>query len=411
MLRSVYYVKKAFDSLEQSREEIRKFQQTQLDEIIDICRDLRFYQKKWPSDFKAEGLERIDSLPSIDAYKLRYTGGGIDRIIRGEEYVSFNTSGSTGERSSVAFGKQANDWMSAIYVRTMYVQGYRPLQSISQYGESSQLEKRSWLGRKIIPKDHIYPGNSIEEQLKIIENRRPDVIDYFPQILLAITKFANRKNCVSISPELIFTRGEVMTDSMKDYMEDFFDAPIKDQYGTTEFGIVGWECPEGGYHISEDVVYPEFEETDIANGSKYRKIIFTGLTNPITPLIRYDMGDLVKKTSDKCSCKTDFTKIGSICGRTSDVFRNADSDPVYPDELVEIIASFEDILMYQIVAEDSQYVLKYVPNIDFKKSKLEECAEKLSSELSLKPLETKEVEDIPRTLGGKLEIILNNQTN
>ncbi|MFB6147757.1 MAG: hypothetical protein ABEJ66_02625, partial [Candidatus Nanohaloarchaea archaeon] len=168
---------------------------------------------------------------------------------------------------------------------------------------------------------YVNPELGPEYQARILSELDPDFLHYFPQRLLAIAKLCRRGE-YSVSPSRIFTYGENLTSGMREYIGETFDAPVVDLYSTTEFGTVAWSCPEGGYHINEDVVYPEIKEVEEGTGS----LVLSGLVNSITPFLRYDIGDLVEVQAEKCSCDTSFMKVGGFRGRRSDVFRNSSGE-------------------------------------------------------------------------------------
>lgn len=409
--RSLYYLKKVFDTVKYSSEETGEFQQRCLEEIMDTCRELPFYKNHWPEEVNPDrSLEVPPQLPIIDSKQLRNLEVHMDDALQSEDLVSRHTSGTSGNRTEVAFTDQADDWLSAIHTRTLYYNGYRPRQHIAQLWHRSP--ERTWLGKKLIPVTYIDTDNSLEEQVKLLAENNPDVLDYFPQTLLSLCKHLNRNGSLEhIQPERIFTRGGLLTPSMRQYIEETFDAPVYDIYVATEFGVIAWQCGDGGYHIAEDSVYAEILDSDsnCVSPGETGRIILTGLVNTATPLARYEIGDVVENAENFCSCETSFKRVQRIRGRREEVFISSEGDPIYPDEVVEMIAPCEDILFYQLAVDEDRYVLQYVPNDGFDREQVEQCAERLTQDLSLKPLDLKKVSAIPRSSGGKLKVIENNQ--
>lgn len=405
-LRSLYYFKKSFDTLDYSPEQLLEFQEGQFREVSESARSLSFYRDHWkPLD--VEGLKEISELPFLDPEVLRKNQDMSQALNSGG--ISRQTSGTTGNPSKVRFDEQSHDWLSALTVRTMYLDGYRPRKKVVQYWEGMD-DQRSWLGRKLMPKSYIDPDTPLETQVEILKQEQPEVLQYFPQKLLALCKKINAESTKIRSPELVFTYGEILTEGVRNYIEETLDAEVKDHYATTEFGTVGWECPEGGYHILEDSVYPEIlNEGEQAAPGETGEMVLTGLVNTETPLVRYRIGDIVEVADQECSCETVFKKIAGIRGRKEDVFFNSEDELIYPDQVVEAVAPEVSILFYQLVAENDKYVLKYVPNTGFKQEALEGVKKKLRSELSLMPLKAQEVEKIPESAGGKLNIVENEQ--
>jgi len=408
--RSLYYLKKAFDTLNYRSEELSHFQNRQLQNVTRVCKSMAYYEDYWPENDFIHGKDDLQKLPIMDAQSFRSQQRNMDQVTQDTGF-SRQTSGTTGSPTKVKFSEQAHDWLSAVYARTLLCHGYRPRQSIAQYWREPE-DNRTWFGKTLMPIQYIRSGKSLNHQIDRLVKNDPDVLKYFPQVLLAICKKVNREEEVDIDPDLILTYGELLTPSMRDYIENTFHAPIFDHYATTEFGVVAWECPEGGYHVTEDSVYAEVvdsEGNEISNGEK-GKMVLTGLVNTATPLVRYKIGDVVELADDSCSCKTSFKRINRIRGREEDIFLNADGEPIFPDQLIDIIAPVEEILFFKLVAENEQYQIKYVPNAGFEEDVLEKIVRELKSKLSLEPLELVKIEDIPQSEGGKIRVIENNQS-
>jgi phenylacetate-CoA ligase len=406
--RSLYYIWRSFDTLELNKKGIEKFQKRRLKDILGIAKELPFYQERISSKVQQDP-ELVSEMPVMDSNEFRRQSGEMRELLQVNSALSRHTSGTTGRPARVRFSKQAHDWLSAIYVRTFYLHGYKPRKSIVQFWEGMQ-DQRSWLGKLMMPKKYIQPKTELEKQAELIEQYNPEVLQYLPQMLLALAKLSSRES-YSIEPDLILTYGENLTPSMKNYIEQVFDTEIRDQYATTEFGTVAWECPEGGYHIAEDSVYPEIlnRSGEPVSEGKIGRLVLTSLVNEATPLIRYSIGDLVEKTEKSCSCNTSFRKIEKIIGRKENVFLDANGEPVLPNQVIDLVAQEEDLLFYQLIVEDESYKLLYVPNTGFEQDSVKSIAENLRTELSLEPLEIEEKDQIPRSNGGKITVIDNRQ--
>lgn len=405
-LRSAYYARKVFKTLIYSRKEIKQFQKKRIEKIQESAVNMPFYQEY------STNYRNFSNQPVIDKSQLRKNKNYINISTDPCEEISRTTSGTTTNKLEIWFDREADDWLSAIYLRTLYIHGFRPGEKIIQYGQIPS--NRSLIGKRIVPIKQIEPNTKLKNQFQYIKNQNPDVLDYFPQMLLSLAKYIKRTDKTGeVELRRIFCRGELLTPSAREYIEKAFGAPVYDQYGTTEFGIIAWECDDGGYHINEDSVSIDVLDSDgnkVGNNETGR-IVVTGLVNETTPLIRYDLGDIVEKTTQSCSCNTNFGRIKRIRGRKNDIFKNSKGDKIYPDELTDIISGFEDILFYRFIAKDEEYILKYVPNEKFDKKQIERCAELLRLKLNLDPLYIIEVKELSVSSGGKLRVLENNQSN
>lgn len=407
-LRKIYYLKKSLETLRYRQDELSEFQQRQFSSIIDACRELKFYQERWPQT-RVEDIEDISSLPVISSDEFRSQGADMSTLLQAEGGLSRSTSGTSGDPSKVTFNSQAYDWISAIYARTLYLQDYRPRRKIAQYWRGDNSQQHSWIGRKLVPKQYIRPEENLKRQINLLERYDPDILKYFPNTLTALCKRIGKSDLDNLEIDKIYTYGENLTPSARHYIADKLDSPIYDQFSTTEFGVTAWECPEGGYHLAEDTVYTEILDNEgekVSEGAGF--LVLTGLVNTATPLLRYKTGDIVETADNSCSCETCFRRIKKIRGRKREVFLNADEKPVFPDQVIDIIAPEEDILFYRLVAHDEKYRLNYVLRNGSDETSLQKAAETLRSELSIEPLELAEKDSLSHE-AGKMEVVKNKQ--
>ena len=402
-LRSLYYVKKSFDTLKLTKEELSKFQNRRLSHILESADTSSIYDNFGPDSYSNE---EFSELPIIDSEFLSKSAESF------ENSYERRTSGTEGQPIKVRFTEQAHDWLSALYVRSLYIQEYQFGLDIVQH-EDEMTDQRTWIGKKAMPKKYVDPKSSIDDQIEVLSENDPEVISYFPQTLVAICKKLSDIDNVQLDPQLVLTYGEPLTESTREYIEETLNAPVRDNYATTEFGTVAWECPEGGYHIAEDSVHAEIldEDQESVSQGEIGQLVLTGLVNDAIPLIRYNIGDLVENGGNSCGCDTEFKKIKKIKGRKENVIKNAEGNFVFPDEIIDKIVSIEEIIMFQIEAEDDKYIFRYVQSKDFSKEDRNKVRDILRSKFSLEPVEIKKVDYIPCTSGGKLRLIINNQTS
>ena len=86
-------------------------------------------------------------------------------------------------------------------------------------------------------------------------------------------------------------------------------------YGMAEAVANISECEHDQLHVDEDCAAVEFIPN--SDGPGY-KIIGTNFTNLATPLLRYDVQDLVTLTNVTCSCGRPGRVVASVDGRAED---------------------------------------------------------------------------------------------
>jgi len=104
---------------------------------------------------------------------------------------------------------------------------------------------------------------------------------------------------------------ETCTDEDKKIIENAFGIKVVKEYGTTEVGLLGYECPYGTMHIPEENVYIEENE--------HGEILVTDLFNKTFPFVRYKVGDMARIIESHCKCGSHNKVIAELMGRTNDV--------------------------------------------------------------------------------------------
>jgi len=158
------------------------------------------------------------------------------------------------------------------------------------------------------------------EEAKLVDILRwinPNVIYTFPSLL---TLLANT-DVSGVSPRLIFTQGETVTQHCRDSVRKTFNLEIFETYGSVEFEFLAFECEEHcGLHMITDGSYIEFidENGEHVSPREEGEIIVTGLYNRAMPLIRYRIGDVGIPVDEKCPCGRSLPLLKSIHGRSDD---------------------------------------------------------------------------------------------
>jgi phenylacetate-CoA ligase len=109
-------------------------------------------------------------------------------------------------------------------------------------------------------------------------------------------------------------------------LEEAWGAPVYDNWGTHEIGLVSWECPvKEGKHISEDTVYLQAVDVDAGTpvpiGSKGSMVV-TSLHRSVPPIIRYDLRDVLELSAwSVCACGLCTRKVGTFLGRADEMVK------------------------------------------------------------------------------------------
>jgi phenylacetate-CoA ligase len=183
-----------------------------------------------------------------------------------------------------------------------------------------------------------------------------------------------------------------------------FGVAPRQHYGQTEGVAQISECELGSLHVDEDFSLVEFVPT--AESGCYR-LVGTNLINPVTPLLRYDTGDVVRiREEEMCGCGRHGRVVHDIDGRREDyvILRNhariGRMDHIFKDMI-----NVREAQIYQRVP--GEITLRIVRGSDFdegdERALVRETTKRVGAETKI---EIEYWESLPRSTLGKLRFVV-----
>lgn len=403
ILRKLYYYFKLRNSQYLSQEKLKNYQRRRLKNIISLAEDISFYREKW--GLKESDEENTDLIDHFESFPL-IQRSEIEDICTDfpieSSFWSENTSGSSGESLEIYWSEQAYDFSEALYLRALIASGYKPWQLIAFYWHEEFEE--GFLNNYLMRKERVPTDLNLDEQLDLLEEIDARVWYYYAASAYSIAKKVLREDKErDLKPDIIYTQAEILTEEMRDIIEEAFDAKVFDRYGMSELGTIAWECEERKLHLNIDSLYCEFKQTKFGN-----ELICTSLTKNKMPLIRYKTGDIFEKIDKDETC---------ICGRTLPVIKPPEgrkSNFIEGKSPREIIRNLDDVIDFELFQvqkdKEGRIILKYVRNKGFDDSSLDKARNRLEK-LFQTEIKLKEVKDLDKTSGGKIQMVVNDSDN
>jgi phenylacetate-CoA ligase len=162
----------------------------------------------------------------------------------------------------------------------------------------------------------------VDELVQALNAFQPTVLATYPTAaaLLAGEAEAGR---LRIAPRCIMTGGETLGKAVRERLTRVFGAQVRNSYGASEFLPIAWECAHGHLHVNEDWVLLEPVDEHyrpMPRGERSHSVLLTNLANLVQPLIRYDLGDQVTWSGQRCGCGSALPVI-EVRGRSDDVMQ------------------------------------------------------------------------------------------
>ncbi|MGD2249270.1 MAG: hypothetical protein PVF58_12760 [Candidatus Methanofastidiosia archaeon] len=413
-LRSALYGLKALKFQWKSPEDIKKFQEKKLRSIVDYAyKNSLFYKHTFknhgvhPTDIKT--LKDLPKLPLVTKHALvKKFSQAISAEYSEKNCIVDTTSGSTGEKITILQDYHAVDYYAPVHLRGHIALGLKPWNT-SAVVRYTPLEGTILEALGLFTFEHIYSHLPVPTIIEALKEIHPFAIGCYPTVMYEIAKEISEKDAQVLSPHYIMTWSEKLTNKIRKKVEDVFNCPVYDQYGSFEAHIMAVECPEKRMHINADVLIFEFldESGEQVNPGESGEIAITNLWNKAMPFIRYKIGDIGIPSDEQCECGRGLPVIKGLVGRTDDFLTTVSGDTVLPSEVVPIFFPFQEIDAFQIVQKQDTVVLKIVKGDEYSHKidvqLINKFKEILGQEMTI---EIEYVPKIEKTEGGKQRTII-----
>lgn len=411
-----------------SNSELRKIQLRLLRRIVRHCySSVPYYRRSMDelgiSPESIRTLEDIEKFPIINKKEVLEAGN----LIISTKYPKWalrkgRTGGSTGT--------------PMIVYRTLFSLGTEHAFARRQWDWAGvgMREKSAWIFQRVVAppekKDaRLYDYDPVMRELtlsayhcsadtaldyaRLVQEHGIKVVVGYPSAIYTMAK-----TCINsgfkLDLRVVISTWEAMTEPMRQTISDAFGCKIFDFYGSGERVVAIHKCERGSYHIVPEYGLTELIPMNEREEGHYR-VVSTGFWNKAMPLIRYDMGDVVVRSDENCSCGREFPVVKSIIGKEGDIIQSPSGVRLGVTAVVQIlytIGGTNNILETQFVQDALDHItIEYVPGPKFTEDDLvnmrNSAARFLPRDLKV---DFKHVEAVKRTPMGKIRPIVSQIT-
>ncbi|HOI72089.1 MAG TPA: coenzyme F390 synthetase [Methanobacterium sp.] len=314
------------------REEMEKMPRDELDSLVDerIRYTVKYAQKnspfyrKWFRDNKINASEirsheDLRELPVISGKTMREKQPPETREFEfkcadwNDIYTIHETSGTSGMPKS--FFLTWDDWnrYAEKYARAFVSQDFNQSDRVivcASYGMNVGANTMTLAAQKIGMA--IIPEGKCTFPIRIVKNYKPTGI---VGSIFKLIRLAGRMEEEGIDPQnssiqKLIAGGESFADESRAYVEELWDVPVYNIYGSTEGTMCGECIQKSGLHVPEDMVHLDLYDPQLENfvdEGECGRIVLTSLLSKEeytgTLLLNYDTEDTsVIVSRDKCKC-------------------------------------------------------------------------------------------------------------
>lgn len=327
------------------------------------------------------------------------------------------TSGTTGSSVEIIRSRSAVDEQWAVWWR------YRGWHGITR-DEPCAL----FAGRRIMRADqgtpywrHNRPGRELRfSTYHISSDSAPAYIDrlnrFAPRWIHGFSSaIANLAACVieqglevTAPIQWVSLGGENVTQLQMEMIKAAFGVQPIQHYGLAEGAANFSTCTEGKLHVDEDFAGVEF----VPEGDGVTRILGTTFANRARVLLRYDTGDLATLSETAtCACGFGGRIVESLDGRGDETITLPDGRLVgSPEDAFRTDLGVSQAQLLQRV--DGSIVVSYVPSAAWAHDSLSRVEAALRDFLGHEiSISFREVDDLPRTAGGKVRLVVKEASN
>ncbi len=346
-----------------SRSELELLRDEKLKHVLSHAATTVPYYKNY---FARAGVDpskvTLNDFPLIEKKDIRGHEDEFVSTAKGIREISWSrTSGSTGE--PFRFGRSEFTYTYATLWRGLFRFGIRPgdrrvlVKGVDETVHISLTTKiRRWIygliNRCIVIDAHFLARNDaniIRELNRLVAYRPKYVHGYVSSIyLLALTAEKHNIDLASLKVKAVVTESEKCHTFQRDLIERTFAAPVIENYGCVEFGMIAQPAKDGRLCINEDHVRIETDQ----DGA----IILTNLDECGFPLIRFKNGDRV--TIGGVHAELPYRILTSVEGRIAETIHLPQGGVVHGYMVMYPISKHVKYLReYQVYQPDIDHLL------------------------------------------------------
>jgi phenylacetate-CoA ligase len=354
-------------------EENKKIQRKKLYKLIKYADQNIPYYKKMIKEHNIQFSEDtifkdIKKFPILTKDIIRNNFDELYKF-RDNTYYRNTSGGSTGEpvifyqdrnylEWEIATKILFNEWAGRKIGEPM-VKLWGSLRDVLSSGEGFKGYLKQQLHGVIILPSYRMKEKDMYRYVRRIDNIKPGLILAYTNAIDELARFI-KENCLSIySPRAIMTSAGVLYPEVCARIEEVFQAPIFNRYGSREVGDIACNCEKNqGLHIIPDIHYIEIldeQDKEVKPGER-GEIAVTLLTNYTMPLIRYKIGDRGILSEMECSCGRGLSNLKKLEGRVRSVFKNKQGDFIDGGVFIRLFYFRDNIKQFQVIQESVEHI-------------------------------------------------------
>ncbi len=310
--------------------------QKKLENYIEFSKkETPFYLNRL-NEFKKNSDNPLSKIPPLLSSDLRFNlppSGNSLLSSKTNQMTVFQSGGTTGTPKTSLFTDNELQQLDLPNARGFYALGLKPQDRVANlfavgglymtYTHINQALQR--YGCINFPFSNQTPPEFVKT---VTELYNINCFTGITSVVLNCLRFIHQNSKKQLTIEKVFYGGEHIYPSDRDELRKKFNTSIiaAPGYGTVDTWYLGYQCldcPPGVFHQHDDQCYLEIIDQHSGQACKADEIgmlYATAFPRRLTPIIRYQVGDLAKWIKSPCQCGR-TTPLFKLLGRGDDVLR------------------------------------------------------------------------------------------
>lgn len=249
------------------------------------------------------------------------------------------TSGSTGVPLTFPKDRQMTAWMDAAMWAAYRWHGVCPGEAHARFwGLPRDPVKRMrrkcmdrMLHRRRLDAFEMSRENSIQFFHRLLRFG-PRYVHAYPTLLRTFVEHctAAKLDGSELGIQVVICGGELLVESTRTAISEFFGCRVVDEYGCTESGLLTLECEAGTPHVLPIACYPEvLSDGGHSLDEGIGEVVVTDLYGRVAPLVRYRLSDRARIGRTMCACRRDLPCLKPEMGRMQDFIHTPGKGEIY----------------------------------------------------------------------------------
>lgn len=361
------YLRELNDSQTLPSELLRLRQEEKLRNLLQHATARIPAYQAYRSEFSQElsqPAELLKQLPVLTKKRFRETSDSyLVPDIQSATLIPNRTGGSTGEPTRFYLDRatveryEAARWLGlswhniAIGDPSVMIWG-NPLELNQQESRTFRWKER-YLKNRLLLSAYELRDDQLSAYLRLIRSFKPSYLYGYASALHLFAELMLRKEeSLGIPLKAVVSTAESLHPYQRESIQRAFGAPVVNEYGARDGGIIAFECPVGRMHIFTENCFLEIVDPitkePVAPG-KPGLLLVTDLYNYVMPRLRYELGDIVQLSAEPCSCGISYPVLDRIEGREDDMFLSRHGHYVHGHYFNHIMRNLEGFHTFQII--------------------------------------------------------------